>query len=538
MLRVSTSDNGMEKWLAYGRRLAISFADFVEHHQKFILILYSLLFFLVAEFQSAAKLLWFDELATYLPAKLSLADLLAFFREGLDVHSPLPSLIVKGVIAVAGDGLMTVRLPFILSFLLMSLCIYKFVSRRCPAVYAVAAMVFPAISTTFFYATEVRGYAVLLGMTGIALLCWQSASDGRRHILSSVGLFVALSLAILSHYDAVFIWIPLGLAELTKARDRRKVDWPVVFALILSAWPLLVLLPSIRTARDAYAATLYIKPSVTLSGVTTVYGDLMSYSLLPVLGTVALWLTLRKPGPLPADKPVHVPLAEWVLIGSLALLPVYALPLSLLAGAFSSHYVLPTIVGAAIFFAFGLARALDRDRLAGSVLAVVFLGWFCIRGQSTVWAGIRTGQGARASVQESYRRQGWMRELAASSLPIAATNPTFFLQLQFYAPPTIRSRLVYPVSRKYAMELDGADTGDLNMMQFSRRLPVRVMEYNAFVAGNPHFLLCAYTAWHSWQVEKLLKDGASLRLCMREGPVYVFEVDYHASDAALGQSHK
>jgi hypothetical protein len=509
----------------------------VEHHQKLILSLYSILFIVVAEFRSASKLLWSDELATYLPAKLPLADLWAFFREGLDVHPPLPSLLVKGMTAAVGDNLLTVRLPFILSYLLMCLCIYKFVSRRCPAVYAVAAMVFPTIAATYYYATEIRGYAFLMGMTGLALLCWQSASDGRRRILSIVGLFLSLSLGVCSHYYAVLVWIPLGLAELTRIRDRRKVDWPVCLALILSTWPVLVLLPSIRAARGAYAATTYNKPILSLSEVGDTYGALLNLSFMPLVGAIALWLVLSRLGPLPDAKPVHVPRAERVLIGTLALLPVFALPLSLLAGAFSTRYILPSIIGVAIFFAFGLARALGRDLLVGSVLAVVFLGWFCLKQQKVVLGGIRTGLAAGASIEQSYGHQAWMRELAGNTLPIAATNAGFFLQLQFYAPPSIRSRVVYVVSRKHAMELDGSDTGDDNMVHFSRRVSLPLVDYDAFVAKNPHFMVCADTASPTWLTEKLLKDGASLRLRKRESLVYVYEVYYQASDAASDHNH-
>jgi len=518
--------------------MVLGFAEFVECHQKLVLSLYSILFVLVAEFRSASKLLWYDELATYLPAKLPLAGLWAFFREGLDVHPPLPTLLVKGTIAAVGDNLLTIRLPFILSYLVMCLCIYRFVTRRCPAVYGVAAMVFPTIAATYYYATEIRGYAILLGMTGLALLCWQSAADGRKRMLAIVGLFLGLSLSICSHYYAVLIWIPLGLAELTRIRDRRRVDWPVCLALILSTWPLLVLLPSILAARGAYAATLYNRPAITLSGVSTVYGDLLTLSSMPLVGAIALWLVLNKLGPLPADKPVDVPRAERVLIGSLALSPVFALPLSVLAGGFSSRYVLPSIIGVAIFFAFGLARALRGDRLAGSVLAVVFLGWFCLRGQGVVLGRIGTRRAAGASIEESYRQQAWMRELAGNTLPIAATNATFFLQFQFYAPPSIGSRIVYPVSRKYAMEFDGSDTGDVNLVLMSRRLSIPVVDYDAFVAENPHFMLCAYTGEAAWLTEKLLRDGASLRVRRHEGPVFVYEVDYQGIDATFGHDHK
>ncbi len=513
-----------------GRNLAVRLADLAEHHQKLILSVFSILFILICECRSAAKLLWYDEMATYLPAKLPLADLMAFYREGLDVHPVLPSLLVKGTIAVFGDSLLTVRLPFILSYLLMCLCIYRFVSRRCPAVYALAAMIFPAIAATFYYATEIRGYAVLMGMTGLALISWQSLSDGNKRPLALAGLFVALTVAIFSHYYAVMIWVPLGLAEVARSWRHRRVDVPVWLVLILSMWPLLVFLPSIRAARAAYSATVYNKPQFSLSVIGNIYGDLLNLSFIPLVGAIALWLVLWRQDPPPAARAVEVPAAERILVGALALLPVFALPVSFLAGAFMSRYVLPAIIGISICFALGLTRAFRRDLLVGSVLAVVFFGWFCLKNQNVVRIG--------ASPAASYGKQVWMRDLADNTLPIAATNTPFFMQLQYYAPPSIRSRVVYPVSRKYAMEFDGSDTGDNNMVRFSRKLSIPLKDYDSFVAENPHFMLCADTTWPTWLIEKLLHDGASLRLRGREGAIFVYEVYYRARPAISDREHQ
>jgi len=151
---------------------------------------------------------------------------------------------------------------------------------------------------------------------------------------------------------------------------------------------------------------------------------------------------------------------------------------------------------------------------------------------------VRTLREKVTLMAQTGRPQAWMQELAGNNLPIAATNTPFFLQLQFYAPPMIRSRVIYLVSRKYAMEFDGSDTGDDNMVHFSRRVSLPLVDYDAFVAKNPHFMVCADTASPTWLTEKLLKDGASLRLRKREGFVYVYEVYYQASDATSEHNHK
>jgi hypothetical protein len=88
------------------------------------------------------------------------------------------------------------------------------------------------------------------------------------------------------------------------------------------------------------------------------------------------------------------------------------------------------------------------------------------------------------------------------------------------------------------MEFDGSDTGDVNLVLMSRRLSIPVVDYDAFVAENPHFMLCAYTGEAAWLTEKLLRDGASLRVRRHEGPVFVYEVDYQGIDATFGHDHK
>jgi len=87
-------------------------------------------------------------------------------------------MVLRGAIAVFGDHHATNRLPYALGFLLMSVCIFRFVSIRCPATYAAAAMIFPALTGVGYYATEMRAYGLELGAAGVALVAWQEAALG------------------------------------------------------------------------------------------------------------------------------------------------------------------------------------------------------------------------------------------------------------------------------------------------------------------------------------------------------------------------
>src|SRR4051812_21399913 len=103
----------------------------VEKHTCGVVLFYSAIFLTICALLSATKMMWFDEMATYYPARLpSASDVLAFFGDGIDVHTPAASLILRANIAVFGDSPSANRIPVALGFLIMSVCIYLFVSRR------------------------------------------------------------------------------------------------------------------------------------------------------------------------------------------------------------------------------------------------------------------------------------------------------------------------------------------------------------------------------------------------------------------------
>jgi len=120
-------------------------------------------------------------------------------------------------------------------------------------------MIFPALTSVFYFATEMRCYGILLGLTGIALVCWQHAAEKRWRRASIAGLFLSLTGALCCHYYAVLLWVPFGLAELTRAKIARRIDKPVWAALLCSPLILVVFLPAIRAAKAAYGANFLVE---------------------------------------------------------------------------------------------------------------------------------------------------------------------------------------------------------------------------------------------------------------------------------------
>jgi len=62
-----------------------------------------------------------------------------------------------------GAGPFGIRLPSLLGYLMMQVCLYIFVRRIAPERAAVFALAFPALNTTLIYASEGRPYALMLG---------------------------------------------------------------------------------------------------------------------------------------------------------------------------------------------------------------------------------------------------------------------------------------------------------------------------------------------------------------------------------------
>jgi hypothetical protein len=494
----------------------------IEKHRALVMLVFSAVFCAICAMIAATKMLWFDELITYYPAKLATAsETIRFFWEGLDVHTPTTSLLLRADTALFGDSAVAIRIPVIAGYLVMCLCIFLFAARRVPATYAAAAMIFPAITPVFYYATEMRPYGLLLGLTGIAMVCWQRAPEGRFRALSILGLFLSLAAAISCHYYAVLLWIPFGFAELTRTWERRRPDIPVWLALALSPLIVLIFLPALHAARSTYGGNFWSKPH--LGQVLDSYQDLLALVFAPIVVGVILWLLLARFMSPVRDGLERPPLAERVLAGSLSLLPLFALPFSYLTGAYVSRYVLPTVAGMAVFLAFALCWSLKGDRLAGLVLTLVFAGWFVQKGMGTAKAQDAVNGGLRTPLGSVFQNTSWMKALENSPLPIAATPAVFFMKLQHYAPEVVRERLSYPADEPMALKYEGVSTGDTSLLHISRMLPIRVSAYREYVARYPRFLVCAETTNPTWLVRALLDEGAEVRLVERSGTYFVFE---------------
>ena len=498
----------------------------IERRKLAFVVLFSVIFLGGCLSIAATKIMWSDELSTYYPARLpTTAELLAFFREGLDVHTPTSALLMRASIAAFGDNHTAIRVPYILGFWLMCLCVFRFVSRRCPPIYGAAAMVFPLITSAFYYACEARPYALIMGFTALALVCWQQILENQWRALSLFGLWISLAACISLHYYAILIWIPFGLAELARLWARKRPDWPVWIAIVGALFPLLLFLPAIQATRVTFIGSMWSRPH--FSQIENSYRFMLTLALAPMVGVAILWAAISRSVPSKSDTlsaPALPPLPERILVGSLAALPVFGVPLSLLVGGFVERYVLASMVGITIFLAFTVCTRSRGDRLLAALMVVCFLSWFLLKTSSTVRKQMVESGGLPMRAARPFQAKTWMRDIEQSNLPVAATPGVFFQQLQFYVPASIHPRIYYLTSRADARRYDGTDSGDNGALLFARRVPLQVPSYESFVASNPHFLLCAEITNPTWHIEKLLDDGAHLKLLRRQETYFLFDV--------------
>ena len=121
------------------------------------------------------------------------------------------------------------------------------VRRHTGPLYAAIGALSSYLTDAPHYATLARPYGLLLGSSGVALVCWQLASRNRVRRLALAGLWLTLATALGVHFYAVLTFAAIGLGELVRTWRTRHIDWLVWAVLGLAAAPLGFLLPLIRS---------------------------------------------------------------------------------------------------------------------------------------------------------------------------------------------------------------------------------------------------------------------------------------------------
>jgi hypothetical protein len=489
------------------------FRRLLSNPHVWVLGIFSVLYFAFSCRLAALKLLWYDELFTVYLARLPGAAAIWGALGDTDPHPPLNYLATHAAMSLFGEGPVVVRLPALLGFWLASVCLYAFVARHCPPTFACVAMLFPQMTEATYYAYEARPYGLVLGLGGVALLCWQ-AVEGSRRRRCLVGLTLSLAAALASHYYACLLFIPIGLGELARTILRRRVDWAVWAVLALALAPLACLWPLIQQARAYFGPTAPAVPS--WDAVLLFYVRwLLPCAVLP-LTVVLVFLAVYPRNLLPAAPAGGGPSwPELVVALGLVALPFFALALARLAvGSFAERYALPAVLGFGMLVAFVLHRRSGGSAVLGTACALVFFGCFIVR--ETMECRRRDGEARQTAAVLDF-----LREHAAGDTPVVVSSPLVHLQLRHYAPADLAARLLYLSDGEASRRHMRHDLPDRAVQALNRWADLNVVEYGPFVTTHPRFLLYGSACWVPFE---LVATGARLEVRAARKPEMLFDV--------------
>lgn len=497
-----------------------------EQNGTWLLGIFSALYFSVVGVIAVRKQLENDELFTLNIARLpSLTDVWIALRTGAEQLPPFFYVLTRASIAAFGESNLALRLPAMLGYWVMSLCLFWFVSKRSTTLYGLLAMLFALTTGAYYYAFEARPYGLVLGFTGLALICWQSLVEGKRRWLSMPGLTLCLGAAISCHYYAALLFIPFACGEAARIYWHKRLDILCWIAMAASLIPLLLVWPLVQSARS-YSTAFWSQPS--WSNVPGFYYFMLMSAVLPLTAILILaaLYTVVVPDNLSGNKrtETHVRLSRpelAVAIGFLAI-PFIAVAIAMFfTGAFTDRYALPATLGLGILMPFAFHPLLRGRELLLLLLALCLMLGFVRRGGMTL----------EESAKRIQTREATLKLLQAegeSNLPIVCSDPHNFLVLSHYAPPEIGSRLTYLADPETSMRYFGHNSIERGMFDLLKPVfHLNVQAYRPYIASGRPFLLCGDPNYFlNWMLPDLIFSGAHLELKRQYQEIQLFQVTF------------
>jgi hypothetical protein len=422
---------------------------------------------------------------------------------------------------VFGVGAFALRLPALVGFLLMQICLFFFVRDLAGERAGLVAAVFPALTATLFYSAEGRPYGLMLGLYALALLCWQvavrkSGDSGRSWAL--VGLAVAIAATINAHYFGVLLLVPICGAELVRTVLRRRVDWAVVGAICMGMTGFVGTLPFLKAAGE-FKKNYYNGGGISLHDITRAYRSIfvdytqmsmavqhVAMAVLVGFAVMLVWGCVR----VMRRGAVLVPVAEWVAIGTLAALPFCGYLLArFVTHSIEVRYVLGAVVAISAMVAVAMSEWMRRDEVFSAVVAVL-LGALIGTGVVRVHDERRASTSTMAALVLPAEAKRALNASADGTLYIQDMG--WFLTASYYEPDAdVRTRLALVYSSDEELRWDKHDTMALTAMHMQHFTGFRIVPYE-MVRGLPgeHVFMLIHSGWN-FTDEAFAEDGARVR---------------------------
>ena len=456
MLTLADGTKRQKSFIALGSQIEKGVARY-----KFLLLtLFSLLYLTATCYRASRKAFWFDELFTIYISRLQDVQSIWFaLKQGVDFNPPVFYLLTKAGEKLVGSGHLGSRLPEVIGFGILCLCLFRFVSFRTTVLAGLVAMVFPMAASAYWYAYEARPYGIVAGCCGLALVCWQGATtdEGKTRIWWLIGLGGALSVAVLNHAYGTLIFIPVLIGELTRSFNRRRIDLPLCLTLLLASTACAALVPLAQVASLPEMAGNHGDASFTsidraLVRISDSYKwHLEKTSFALTIAVIFIFMnrslssraSTRNVSSYP-DPPSHEIAVLWGLMG----LPIFAAILSLLTkSSFFDRYSISLVGGIAGLLGLALARMPAH--------AAIMLTMLCIQIAIDNMDYIRSSAMMVPSTQvrlsthipQLQKQYEIMEAFPEKNIPIALLDNLEFATTLYYAPENLASRMIYLMRR-------------------------------------------------------------------------------------------
>jgi hypothetical protein len=491
----------------------------IERKWPYLLALLGLVFLAVTVLLDSKRPLSNDELFTlYISQQRTLHGVWDALLTGAEQLPIFFFAVVRMFTGLFGATPVALRLPETLGFLVMNICTFLFVRRRVPVSYGFVAFVFPAVTDAYYFAFEARPYGLVMGFCGLAVLCWQNASEGRKRPLSLLGTAVFLACAVNSHYYAVLLLLPFGIAEIVRYFERRRFDWALYFAIAVSVFPLVFSLPVIR-ASSKYSSHFWAKPSWT--SLISFYENLLlpaGLALMLIAIVSGLSIRWRSEDIEEETWKERPPAHEFGLAFGFVLLPTVAIFLAkFVTGAFTSRYAIYTVIGLSILLAWSLARIGRESRALGLVLAGMTVGCWLI-------LAVRHYQQFASNAVEERKTFEFLSS-ASTDLPVVIASPHLFFVESRLAAGERWGRFIYLADASLALKYKNTDTVERGLLALKRYAPLDVKDYRSFAASHQRFLVYFFADPFGWVMQDLIRSGRSITVTGRNGDNLLYLVD-------------
>jgi Dolichyl-phosphate-mannose-protein mannosyltransferase len=444
--------------------------------------------FSVFLYSATARLFWFDELFTLHLAQKPLA-VWSNLANGADNNPPLSYWLTAISMTVFGPTEWAVRVPAMLGGLASCLCVYLFVRHRRTSGEAFLAMtVLIVTAPVWVYFLEARPYSLLIAFTAMALLSWQR--EWRLAFIAS------MTCGMLSHYYFVVPAFVLFWAEVARVWQNRKINRGMLIGFLAVAVALAATYPIWGYATKTYQAGFWAKVKFTRSAVEDTFHEFYRKEVtIPVMFALCVGVLFSRK----RDDREAYPLPETVALVGLALGPLIGVAIGAkLVGAFYYRYILASILGFAVLFAFAIARTSGNNRVALALASGAFILFGAIGNYRL------SGGHYRAEAKELHDTANFLA--SHTQTRVIVESPFEFSRIWQYHGKQVA--VAFLADTELAMKHTQADTVDRGIQALARFTTAPVWSLDDVTAtvqrGEP---LCFFGPCVGWHSKELTERG-------------------------------